>query len=340
LSHATGLQNVISGDRAGVSHGNLFAKPSQNVSSVPTTHGDQFGDKDKEYYEHDKYQHSSSNRMTSQEGLLRPYDESTESLPRGPTRTEVSVNVSSNRNDAFSQGTGLPGHHGTGDVDATRNTNTMSSSNTSTGRANNNMMVDATSVAGTNNPVVGGMGGGPASVVGPSVGAAPSSEDSVNEKDQGAGRPMLESNSNSRTIPNANPTTGRQSVRLIDGHPESSGPKTVPGAKLPSAIATGEGTGTKYVKSTGVAAEGGTFDAAAPGAGVEADRLLGHRQELSSEGKSLAAMGDLDEHHNSTNTIADHHHGKDTFGPDHQTHHDEKPSLKDIIKDKLIPHHK
>jgi hypothetical protein len=34
----------------------------------------------------------------------------------------------------------------------------------------------------------------------------------------------------------------------------------------------GEGTGEKWVKSTGLAAEGGTFDAAAPGAGREADR--------------------------------------------------------------------
>ena len=34
----------------------------------------------------------------------------------------------------------------------------------------------------------------------------------------------------------------------------------------------GEGTGEKWVKSTGMAAEGGTFDAAAPGAGREADR--------------------------------------------------------------------
>lgn len=34
---------------------------------------------------------------------------------------------------------------------------------------------------------------------------------------------------------------------------------------------TGEGTGEKYVKSTGMGAEGGDFDAANPGAGREAD---------------------------------------------------------------------
>lgn len=34
----------------------------------------------------------------------------------------------------------------------------------------------------------------------------------------------------------------------------------------------GEGTGEKYVKSSGMKADGGDFDAANPGAGREADR--------------------------------------------------------------------
>ena len=34
------------------------------------------------------------------------------------------------------------------------------------------------------------------------------------------------------------------------------------------------GTGTQYVKSSGLAAEGGDFDATKPGAGREADREL------------------------------------------------------------------
>jgi hypothetical protein len=34
----------------------------------------------------------------------------------------------------------------------------------------------------------------------------------------------------------------------------------------------GEGTGEKYVKSSGMVADGGDFDAANPGAGKEADR--------------------------------------------------------------------
>lgn len=42
----------------------------------------------------------------------------------------------------------------------------------------------------------------------------------------------------------------------------------------PHAPSTGEGTGEQYVKSTGLQADGGDFDATNPGAGKEADRLL------------------------------------------------------------------
>lgn len=40
----------------------------------------------------------------------------------------------------------------------------------------------------------------------------------------------------------------------------------------PGAKSTGEGTGEQYVKSSGLAADGGDFDATKPGAGREADR--------------------------------------------------------------------
>lgn len=40
----------------------------------------------------------------------------------------------------------------------------------------------------------------------------------------------------------------------------------------PRAPSKGEGTGEKYVKSSGLAADGGDFDASNPGAGREADR--------------------------------------------------------------------
>ncbi|KAI2782924.1 hypothetical protein F4815DRAFT_442912 [Daldinia loculata] len=42
----------------------------------------------------------------------------------------------------------------------------------------------------------------------------------------------------------------------------------------PNAKSAGEGTGEQYVKSSGLQADGGDFDATKPGAGREADRLL------------------------------------------------------------------
>lgn len=42
----------------------------------------------------------------------------------------------------------------------------------------------------------------------------------------------------------------------------------------------GEGTGEKYVKSTGLAADGGDFDATKPGAGREADRKSPKRPSI------------------------------------------------------------
>lgn len=44
----------------------------------------------------------------------------------------------------------------------------------------------------------------------------------------------------------------------------------------PNAKSKGEGTGEQYVKSTGLQADGGDFDATKPGAGREADRKLNH----------------------------------------------------------------
>jgi len=48
------------------------------------------------------------------------------------------------------------------------------------------------------------------------------------------------------------------------------------GMKLPEDQGSAEGTGTKHVTSTGLKADGGDFDARAPGAGAEAVRLMGH----------------------------------------------------------------
>ncbi|KAI9859812.1 MAG: hypothetical protein M1824_003592 [Vezdaea acicularis] len=46
------------------------------------------------------------------------------------------------------------------------------------------------------------------------------------------------------------------------------------GNPKPQSESTGEGTGTKYEKSSGLQADGGDFDATRPGAGREANRLL------------------------------------------------------------------
>jgi hypothetical protein len=44
----------------------------------------------------------------------------------------------------------------------------------------------------------------------------------------------------------------------------------------PQKTSHGEGTGEKHVKTTGLAADGGDFDATKPGAGAEADRMFFH----------------------------------------------------------------
>lgn len=94
----------------------------------------------------------------------------------------------------------------------------------------------------------------------------------------------------------------------------------------PQKTSHGEGTGEKHVKTTGLAADGGDFDATKPGAGAEADRLLEtkgvHREAPSTKG---AAGGEAatDEHA--------HAHA-------HAGEHKEKKSLGEKIKDKLHRH--
>jgi hypothetical protein len=44
--------------------------------------------------------------------------------------------------------------------------------------------------------------------------------------------------------------------------------------QMPTPDLKEKGTGSKYVRSTGMAAEGGDFDATRPGAGREANRLM------------------------------------------------------------------
>ncbi|KAL7814901.1 hypothetical protein V8C44DRAFT_324790 [Trichoderma aethiopicum] len=77
---------------------------------------------------------------------------------------------------------------------------------------------------------------------------------------------------------------------------------------------------TEYVKTTGLAADGGDFDAAKPGAGREADRLM--------EQKGLKSADDDGDNKGSS--------GRKSSDSGH--HHKDKPSLGERIKNKLHRH--
>lgn len=94
-------------------------------------------------------------------------------------------------------------------------------------------------------PLTGTTGTGPHAAVEPSVSADPTHAQKTTPKQQGADRPMEE------------PSRG-------------GAPKHTLHDKKKSTESEG-GTGEKYEKSTGVAAEGGDFDASRPGAGREAE---------------------------------------------------------------------
>jgi len=104
-------------------------------------------------------------------------------------------------------------------------------------------------------------GGGPATAVEPSADVKP--EAGPETKHQGANRPTETPDDSS------SPLTHHKSQPLVATlkHGEV-------GGSLPKDDNIEEGTGTKYERSTGLAAEGGDFDATRPGAGREADRLL------------------------------------------------------------------
>ncbi|KAG6005499.1 hypothetical protein E4U21_007893 [Claviceps maximensis] len=86
-----------------------------------------------------------------------------------------------------------------------------------------------------------------------------------------------------------------------------------------------KGTGEKYVKTTGVAADGGDFDAIKPGAGKEADRLMdvkGIQRETGDSSKPLKGA-----------------HVEGVSGSDGSSQKSqEKPSIKERVKDKLHLH--
>ncbi|KAI9837290.1 MAG: hypothetical protein M1819_000364 [Sarea resinae] len=131
----------------------------------------------------------------------------------------------------------------------------------------------STSERGQSKAPIGGVG-----AVEPSVGSDPASGTKPTQKQQGADRPNEEpTGENLDALKERKETADEKVTGSGDsagqplGEGKSSGGDAEDGPGAPS---KGEGTGEKYVKSTGLAADGGDFDVANPGAGREADRLL------------------------------------------------------------------
>jgi hypothetical protein len=127
------------------------------------------------------------------------------------------------------------------------------------------------------------------------------------QKEQGADRPAEEpSEGNEQAI-----REEKEATEKALGEEDRSG-QSLGGA---AHYAPKKGTGEQWVKSTGTAADGGDFDAAKPGAGREADRLL-------------EQQGIHHEPHPSQANVAE------------PTEKHEKPKLGEKIKEKLhIGHH-
>ena len=269
--------------------------------------------------------------------------------PAGPTGTAISTTSNKPHDSPFQ------------DVNQGRLGEPPSPRNLTTGltnRAGDDTSARKSTVGGMHEPstLTGSAAGGPGAQVPASVGGYPDASSQPSDIHQGSARPHEEPKSTglhgNRYGQQPMSSTGqhgidirRKSIPLVEGHPESSGPKTHPTEKLPSGPGTGEGTGEKWVKSTGVVAEGGNFDAAAPGAGREADRLLdehgihhgadikpGTQTYDTTPGKP--SLGTETAGHQTTSGAHDTHH---TTGAHDTT---TKPSLGDKIKEKLhLGHH-
>lgn len=101
----------------------------------------------------------------------------------------------------------------------------------------------------------------------------PSSEQKSAQKHQGADRPLEEPVGEQAYAERAQargPTASHSP--LTPGLPSNDKSGSPADDKKDNKEDNISGTGEKYVKSTGLAAQGGNFDAAAPGAGKEADR--------------------------------------------------------------------
>lgn len=113
-------------------------------------------------------------------------------------------------------------------------------------------------------------------VVEPSVGADPTSGQKPMEEYQGGYKPTEAPSDDAVEAIRRSKEETEQAARSSGmelGHGPA-GPTGYEGGGAGHGGFTERGTGEKYVKSTGLAAEGGDFDAAAPGAGKEAQRLI------------------------------------------------------------------
>ena len=147
--------------------------------------------------------------------------------------------------------------------------------------------------AGTNKGPAGGVG-----AVEPSVGSDPSSGQKPFQKQQGADRPEEEPSegetkavTDEKAVTEGQQATGDSATGAGDdgdskdfkkdpndksGEPLGSvphgGQEEKKGEEGPQGASKSEGTGEQWVKTSGLAADGGDFDATKPGAGREADR--------------------------------------------------------------------
>ncbi|OHW89937.1 hypothetical protein CSPAE12_11447 [Colletotrichum incanum] len=101
----------------------------------------------------------------------------------------------------------------------------------------------------------------------------------------------------------------------------------------PKAVSRSEGTGEKYIKTSGLAVDGGDFDATKPGAGREADRLLDEKDPAHAAAKAAAKSSSDKTSDKSTDKTSEDR----THSPNAGTEK-EKESLKDKIKAKLHRH--
>ncbi|KAI9849545.1 MAG: hypothetical protein M1838_000128 [Thelocarpon superellum] len=104
-----------------------------------------------------------------------------------------------------------------------------------------------------------------------SVGADPTSGQNYQQKQQGADRPAEEPSAEGTDAINNKKNTAEQA---LDGDHQSGEPTDADKDKEEKYQQAQKGTGEQWVKTSGVAADGGDFDATKPGAGREADRLL------------------------------------------------------------------